>query len=465
MSLKCAFILYFLVLLEPSVFGQYEHESTMVYPYSFPLKLIPGKRYLTDQADKPFFWSGDAAWSLIAQLSSRDAEIYLENRMKKGFTVIMVNLIEHKFCKGAPANHYGDLPFTGKPFVSPNEKYFVHADSIIRSASERNITLLLAPLYLGYDCKDEGWCEEVRKASPEDLYSWGKFLGNRYKNFSNIIWLIGGDTNPSTVKVKVEEMVRGIRTYDHIHLFSAHNQPESMAITPWHGSDWLTINNVYSYDSLIYMHYKAAYLQKPIMPFFQIESAYENEHNSTPQEIRSYAYWAILSGAMGHVFGNCPIWHFGAAESWCNTSDWKSEMSDSGSVSMYHLQKLFRSREWQNLVPDFDDQIVRSGHGTWGKKDHVAAAITADGNTIIAYLPEGHKIEVNMTRMKGTSSICWWYNPSNGKAFETGIFSNSGVQSFTPASPGDWVLVIDNADSKLLSPGVEMLVKPEKTRK
>ena len=155
-------------------------------------------------------------------------------------------------------------------------------------------------------------------------------MGDRYKKFNNIIWLIGGDTDPSPVKEKVLAMVKGIREKDTIHLFSAHNQPESMAVTPWSWEQWLTVNNVYSYDSLVYRHYKKAYEHKPVLPYFQIESAYENEHNSTPQELRSYAYWAILSGAMGHVFGNCPIWHFGAAKTWCNTIDWKKEMNNSG---------------------------------------------------------------------------------------------------------------------------------------
>ena len=151
------------------------------YLYAYPLVAIQGNRYLSDKHGQPFFWSGDAAWSLIAQLNSRDAGLYLENRKEKGFTVIMVSLIEHKFCSNPPANYSGELPFTGKAFTSPNEKYFAHADSVIESAYRQNIVVLLAPLYLGYDCRDEGWCAEVRNASVSDLYSWGKYVGERYQ--------------------------------------------------------------------------------------------------------------------------------------------------------------------------------------------------------------------------------------------------------------------------------------------
>jgi Protein of unknown function (DUF4038)/Putative collagen-binding domain of a collagenase len=428
-------------------------EVRRAYPYIYPLKLSSGNRFLADQNNQPFFWSGDAAWSLIAQLSKQDVDLYLDNRKEKGFTVIMVNLIEHKFCTNPPANFYSESPFNGNPFISPNEKYFEHADYVIKSAARRNIVVLLAPLYLGYNCQDEGWCAEVEQASLTDLRSWGQYIGTRYKKFNNIIWLIGGDTNPYRVKDKVLEMVKGILEYDTLHLFTAHNQPEAMAITPWPDESWLSINNVYSYDSVLYTHYKTAYNQTRVMPYYQIESAYENEHNSTPQQLRSQAYWAILSGASGHIFGNCPIWHFGSIKTWCNITDWKKEMNNYGSVSMDYLQRLFRSRSWQTLIPDFENRIITSGYGTWGSKDHVASAITSDGNTLIAYLPSKRMVTVDMSIIRAAQAKCWWYNPSNGNAIFIGTCMNSRFRSFTPDSDGDWVLVIDNASMKLSAPG------------
>lgn len=453
----CLLIVVFL-LFGTICLGQAKHEGMRIYPYAFPLKAAAGNRYLVDQSNQPFFWSGDAAWSLIAQLNMKDADLYLDNRSEKGFTIILVSLIEHKFCTNPPSNIHRELPFSGRLFASPNEKYFAHADSVIESAARHNIVVLLAPLYLGYDCKDEGWCAEVKKASLADLHSWGQFLGTRYKKFRNIIWLIGADTDPSVVKEKVLEMVKGIRENDKVHLFSAHNQPETMAVTPWVGETWLTVNNVYSYDSVIYRRYRAAYDLLPVMPYYQIESAYENEHNSTPQQLRSQAYWAILSGAMGHIFGNCPLWSYGSAKKFCAEADWKNEMNNSGSVSMDYLQRLFRSRSWQQLIPDLDNHLITSGYGTWGKKDHVACAGTSDGNSIIAYLPSNRIVTVNMTGIRGDMAKCWWYNPSDGKASEIGTYKTSGVHSFTPLSSGDWVLVLDNNSAKLPAPGSEALI-------
>jgi hypothetical protein len=425
-----------------------------ISPYSWPLKTGgSGNRYLADQNDQPFFWLGDAAWSLIAQLSKEDVDLYLDNRKEKGFSVILVSLIEHKFSANAPANFYRELPFTEGPFSTPNEKYFDHADYVIKSAAKRNIIVLLAPLYLGYDCKDEGWCAEVQAASINDLYSWGRYVGTRYKDFSNILWVIGGDTDPSRVKDKVLEMVKGIRENDTLHLFSAHNQPETMAVTPWPDESWLTVNNVYSYDSILYRHFKMAYARNPVMPYYLCESAYENEHRATPLQLRSQAYQAILSGAMGHIFGNCPIWHFGAFKTWCGLTDWKAEMNNSGSVSMDYFQRLFRSRSWQILVPDFEHKVITSGYGTWGLKDYVASAITNDGSTIISYFPSKQTVTVDMSKIAGKEAKCWWYDPSCGKAILIGTFETRGCHNFAPSSDDDRVLVIDNASLNLPAPG------------
>ena len=422
--------------------------------YKYPLKVNrQTKRFLMDQDNRPFFWSGDAAWSLIAQASMEDAEFYLDNRMSKGFSVIMVNLIEHKFSSFAPANIYGHRPFTGRTFATPDEKYFGHADSVIREAEKRNIIVLLAPVYLGYGCGDEGWCSEIKNASLEDMRKWGRYLGNRYKNQGNIVWLIGGDTDPLVVREKLLEVVKGIQDFDTLHLFTAHNQPESMAVTPWQDEGWISVNNVYSYDSIIYRHYKDAYIFKPTMPYFLIESTYENEHKSNPLQIRTQAYRAILCGAMGHIFGNCPVWHFGSFGTWCSLTDWKSELNNSGSKDMENLQRLFRSRSWENLVPDFDHRVVTSGFGTWGQKDYVAAALTEDGSTAIAYLPMKCTVSVNMNTIKGKRARCWWFNPSEGRAEFIGTFSTSGTRKFTAAYEGDRVLVIDSYFASLPAPG------------
>ena len=423
--------------------------------YVFPLRLSPGDHFLIDQEGTPFFWSGDAAWSLIAQLSKEDAGFYLDDRKEKGFNVLMVNLIEHRFCTNAPNNYYNEPPFSGKLFITPNEKYFEHADYVIESASDRGIIVLLFPLYLGYECGIDGWCEEARSTSSEDLKLYGQYLGERYRNFNNIIWCAGGDTDPSAVHDKMLSCINGIHEKAPDHLFSSHNQPESFAVSPWIGEEWLHINNLYSYSTTLYQQCRVAYGQISEMPYFMIESAYENEHQSSAQRLRSQAYWPILCGAMGHIFGNCPIWHFGGFPSWCDKTDWKAELDHPGSVSMDMLQRLFLSRPWYKLVPDFDHEILISGYGTWGNEEYATAARASDGSTIIAYLPSSRPVVFDLSKVSGQKTICWWYDPCTGKSDEIGIFETKGTQQFIPPSDNDWIIVLDSAPKKFHPPGKE----------
>jgi len=424
--------------------------SSAVRAPVYPLKLGPaGTRYLVDQNGVPFFWSGDAAWSLIAQLSLADANQYLDDRQAKGFDVVLVNLIEHKFATHAPADIAHDAPFTGRPFATPNEAYFSHADDVIRAAASHGMTVLLAPLYLGFQCGDEGWCSEVQAATSAELHSWGQYVGTRYAAFDNIVWLIGGDTDPTPVKSQVLEVVNGIREKDTRHLMTAHND-KATARSAWPGQNWLTIDNVYSYNPSIYQDYAAVYATTPIMPFFEVESNYEHENGVNTPTLRAQAYWAILSGAMGHVFGNCPIWHMGSTPSWCNTADWVGNLNSAGSTSISFLNRLFATRPWHTFVPDTNNSVMTSGALTG--TSHATTARTVDGSTIVAYIPTSRQVKIDMTKVSGTQAKAWWYAPATGTATLIGTFATTGTRAFTSPS-GDSVLVIDNAALNIPAPG------------
>jgi hypothetical protein len=406
-----------------------------------------------DQNQKPFLIASDVGGNIIVQLNRADVEFYLDDRMEKGFNCVASGLIEPHFATNAPANYYGNEPFTGETFTTPNEDYFAHADWVINEAAERGIVMMLSPLWLGYNCGDEGWCEEVQAASLADMRQWGQYLGNRYKNYGNIIWEIGGDTNPAPVKSKVREFVNGIRDFDHPdRLFTAHNQPESYAVTPWEGEAWLNLNNVYSYTTPLYQRCKVAYDHNPVLPYFLAESMFENEGASN-QRLRAQAYWPVLCGASGYLFGNCPIFHFGAFPSWCNRSNWKGEMNGAGSLSMMHAKRLFDSRAWHKLVPDFNHTVMTGGYGTWGSSDYATAALTSDGSTFIAYLPSRRQVTVDMSKLSGSEATAWWYDPIDGTPILIGTFATAGSRQFTPSSNRDWVLVIDDAALDVLDPG------------
>jgi Protein of unknown function (DUF4038)/Putative collagen-binding domain of a collagenase len=409
----------------------------------FPVRLGPaGARYLVDQNGKPFFISGEAAWSLIAQPSLDDARAYLDDRQTKGVNLLLVNLIEHKFAKAAPADAAGDKPFGPKPFTAFNEAYFAHADDILREAAMRNMVVLLAPLYLGYDCEDEGFCQEVRQAAATDMREYGRYVGKRYASFSNLVWIIGGDTDPTPVKSKVLEFIAGLREQDSVHLMTAHNEPESLATNHWSGETWLNVNDIYTYDDALYT--MAADAAKQGMPFFLVESAYENEHDATPQTLRAQAYWSVLSGAMGHIFGNCPIWHFSSADKFCGTRAWKSALDSPGIASMAVLHDFFATRSWWDLVPDNQHTILTQGYGTYGQSDYVTAAFSSATGLFVAYLPSSRSVTLDLTHLTGSQVRATWLDPVQGAMHTAGTYTNKQSVMLSPPGRGDWVLYLES---------------------
>jgi hypothetical protein len=399
-----------------------------------PLRVSADGRHLIDRQGAPFLLQGEAAWSLIANLSKEEAERYLKDRHDKGFNAILVNLLEYKFAKSAPRNVYGAAPFADmKDWSVRNEEYFRHADWVIRKAGEYGIVVLLAPVYLGYPGAGEGFYEEVLANGPERLLEYGNFLGRRYKDFDNIIWVMGGDRNPGDAREDIDMIAYGIRQFDRHHLFTAHCYPESIAVDQYPGS-WLDIANTYTYllphQSLI-----AAYNRVPTQPFFLIESSYEGEHNSSAVQIRRQAYWAVLSGGFGHVFGNKPIWLFDPG--------WPAAMDSTGSLDLMQWGRFFRSRRWFDLVPDQKHEVVTDGLGEFNGLDYLSAARTADGSLGLAYMPSARTVTVDMSRLVGQAVAVSWVNPHTGKSQSAGRFAPSGLRQFAPPGKGDWLLILD----------------------
>ena len=432
--------------------------------YVYPLKV--NGRYLVDQNGKPFLYMGDAAWSLIAQLGDSDAETYFANRASHGFTVAMINVIEHKFATNAPNNIYGDAPFTDTLFTNPNPNYFAHMDAVVQSALNHNMVVQLDALYLGASCGSEGWASEVNSAGAAALQRWGAYLGARYKNYPNIIWQVGGDVNPQecgNAPTYLSAMVTGIQSADPNHPFITHNNAEDTDQNDWQPyPSWINIHSVYTYSTTLYTNVASEVVSSPTLPTVLIETAYENEStygggsSPTGAELRAQIYWTLFEGGIGNVFGDCPIWNFDTPShgAYCPETGWKTFLDDTGSVNMQHAAALFNSRHWSKLVPDASHTVLTAGYGSG--TSYVTTAYASDSSSIMAYLPASTTVTVTGAKLSGSTMNVWWYNPGTGVATQVtagGPFATTGSYQFTPPSAGDWVLVLDSGNFGFGPPG------------
>lgn len=450
--------LFFVLLLPTLVF------QTPAQAIEYPLHLAGSAKtqYVADSNNQPFFINGDTPWSLIVQLNEQETIQYLDTRVSQGYNAIMVNLIEHQFADNAPKNAFGQAPFSGSTFPSSvsgyNESYFTHADWVIEQARQRGMAVFLVPLYLGYGCGNEGWCGVVQNSTTAQITTWAQYVGNRYANFDNVLYVIGGDTNPTgSVKTKTDAFATTLKQTNPQKIFTAHNSPENAAMNVWNTTTWLDLNNIYTYGYT----YDAAwseYNRSNFKPFFMLESAYDNEHSSTATSLRSTAYWAVLSGAtLGHFYGNCPVWHFNApsGNSFCNTSrTWQNSLTTSGANTVALIRSLMESRDFVNLVPDLNNTVLTGGIGSGSSK--ATAAQTANGTTIIVYSGSKKDLTLNLSKIPGNTAKAWWYDPTTGNAsLISSAISTSGSQTFSSAglASHDWVLVVDAATANLPAPG------------
>ena len=452
--------------------------------YVYPLKVSKNGRYLVDQSDKPFRIQGDSAQSLIANLTYSEADAYLSNRQAKGFNTVNINLLEHKFAAKAPANLHGDVPFTrSEDFSSPNEAYFAFADSIIDLAASKGMLVSLGAMYLGYDGGDQGWWEALNnRANTQSVcYNFGRYVGKRYKNRKNILWVIGGDFMPpadSEGETRLHKFMEGIKAGGANQLWTGDWKNPSISTDEPAFSPSMDVNAVYTsgiggHTGSTYGEARKAYGYSPPRPAYLKETGYENESliPGDPASVRKYEYWAIFGGATaGGFFGNRDIWEFATATWWSGFpfghGRWQDALDSTGTSDMVCLGQLLDSVEWYNLVPSGlagTRVLVIEGGGTYGQLDYVSAAVTTDGKLLLAYIPPiatRSVVTVDMTALAG-SVRARWFDPTCGvyRDVPGGSFRNAGSMVFAiPGNNGraerDWVLVleVEKPDAKLNRP-------------
>jgi Protein of unknown function (DUF4038)/Putative collagen-binding domain of a collagenase len=421
---------------------------------AFPLTLYQGKRYLEDAHGQPFLVHGDAAWSLIADLTREDVDRYLEDRHARGFNTLLVSMIEHRYARNAPANAYGQPPFlTAGDFGTPNEQYFAHADWVLRRAEEKGFLVLLAPAYTGAGGGNEGWYQEMVKNGPAKLRQYGQYLGKRYAKFTNLLWVHDGDYNPPQ-KELVEAIAEGIQEFEPTALNTAHCAPETAAVDFWGREPWLQVSNVYTYKP-VYLAALDHFDRHKTTPFFLIESSYENEHGSTEQLLRTQAYQSMLSGAMGQVFGNNPIWHFDGPGLFRAPGSWREQLGSRGAISMTHLRVLFETIPWWTLEPDTDNRLLKAGHQSG--ESRAVAARSADRSIAVVYLPTIRDLTLDLRELAGPNVSMRWYDPANGQytVIAASDFESQQMQTVTirpkannSSGSSDWVLILKAAQGR-----------------
>jgi chitodextrinase len=419
----------------------------------------PSGRYLVDQSGNPFMMTGDSPQAIIGNTSLADAESYFADRHAHGFNTVWVNLLcaSYTGCDADGTTWDGVAPFTTPgDFSTPNEAYFERADQIIRLAEKYDLTVILDPAETG------SWLDDMVSNGVQKDRDYGRYVGARYKDFPNIIWMSGNDYQDwgPTNDQYVTAVAQGIADEDSRHLQTIElNYYDSSSLDDAAWTSIIRLNATYTY-SPTYKQLLKDYYRTSFLPNFMVEATYEFEQNAPfipfgdPYALRRQEYWTMLSGATGQLYGNHYTWGFICSQRNAGgdcIGGWKDKLDTTGVAQLQHVTALFEPRAWYDLVPDGTHTTVTAGWGTFGDWDYVTAARTPNGKLALAYLPNGGTITVDMSQLSGPVTARW-YDPASGAftAIAGSPFPNSGSRDFT--TPGnnsdgagnpDWVLVLE----------------------
>jgi hypothetical protein len=419
---------------------------------AYPLKVSANGRYLVDQKGAPFLVAGESPQALMVNLTEQDADLFFANRRSHGFNTVWIHLLCRPGTGGRAdgSTHDGLLPFK-KPddFSTPNEAYFARCDRMIRLAAKHRQLVFLDP------CETIDHLKLMLKNGPEKCRAFGRYVGSRYKDFDNLLWMHGNDfqtwRDPAHDAV-VLAVAQGIRDKDKRHLHTI--ELDYLVSGSRDDARWdplLDLSGAYTYYPT-YAQVLKEYNRSKAKPVVMIESDYEFEQDSTPAVLRRQEYWSILGGAAGQLYGNGFTWPF--------KPGWKDKLDTPGAVQMAYVQALFVPRAWHQLVPDQKHAVVVAGYGTFDgsttqgnvyamTSDYVTAGRTPDGSLVMAYLPSLRTLTVDMARLRAPATARW-YDPSRGTftAVEGSPLVNAGRHKFTPPGKNgdgdnDWVLVLE----------------------
>lgn len=421
------------------------------------LHVSSNHRFLQFEDGTPFFYMADTAWELFHRLNREEATRYLEDRARKGFTVIQAVALAELDGLTVP-NAYGALPLIDRDPTRPNPDYFAHVDFIVDKAEALGLFVGLLPTWGKYWKTGEAQIFDARSAR-----AYGLFLGKRYKDRA-IIWILGGDQNVTTPQERaiIDAMAEGLKAGDGgTHLITFHPRGPGQSSLQLQDAAWLDFHMTQSshgardHDTGLFAEHDLALT--PLRPTLDGEPRYETmpvgfylrDHNRLDRfdddDVRQAAWWSVLAGSCGHTYGNNDIWQMwqpGRAPILYAASPWYEALDHPGAVQMGILRRFMESHAFQTLVPD--QHLIANGPTEGGAK--IRAARASDGTLALFYLPRGDSITVDKAVIKAPRVKESWFDPRYGVLYEFHTTDNLGFQTYQPPTSGrgqDWLLLLE----------------------
>jgi len=451
------------------------------------LNVSEDSRYLEFENGKPFFWLGGTTWGMSEWLTREEVDYYLDNRKEKGFSLVQLCLFWGKRVEDPvnfstnPPNAYGyrafmeveGKPDPGQPQVidggtpqSPND-YWDHVEYIIQAAEKRDIIVALLPVWgrRYVNATHPGFSQNV--FSIAQMNSYGKFLGQCFKTYSNIIWVMGGDVKADQggdflpyYRSMAEGIITGITgelvkwseespLWDYaLMTYHPDGQPLINSSEWFHNDPWLDVNMIETFQSrgMVIKAVQQDYaLIDPVKPTVMGEPAYEGEIKpvgfSSGVQMRRQAYHSFFGGAAGFTYGafrdregNGPLFS--------PYKGWKKLLDMEGANSMKFVKSFCLNHHWPDWIPIHD--MIQSNRGEGELQKVTVLSLSTDECFI--YYPDNSHSKLDLSKYFGETEkiLAQWYNPASGNysdKFQMTL-SNEGIDVTPPAEWSDAILIL-----------------------
>lgn len=399
---------------------------------------------------------GDTAWELFHRTTIEEAVAYLQTRASQGFNTVWANVLAEMDGLRTP-NRYGTTPFEGLDPNRPNESYFKTIDLVVREASRLGLYVGLLPCWGDKLTAPWGPGPAIFRLDNLDAaFRYGQFLGRRYADQDNILWVLGGDRpaqlfgNPKDFPARDglqagfrpdtdwtpiwRALASGIREGGAHQLMTYHPQGGPASTSQFlHAEPWLDLNAIQSghgggHDSPVWEWISLDRQLRPIKPTFDAEPNYEDHPvNPWPKwdpasgyfddyDVRKQIYRSIFAGACGVIYGHHSVWQF-ASELFEPTltvrMPWREALRRPGAEQIRHLSMLLQTLKIHDLRPDQD--VISSEAGSGPR--HIRVLRSAD--RILIYVPDRSNVEINRGHIGWNSFEITQVDPTSGAVFRS----------------------------------------------
>ncbi len=429
-----------------------------------PLRVTANRRFFETADGKPFFWLADTAWQLLHDLDEAEMRRYFADRRDKGFTVVQTVALAE--LRGDTPNAFGHLPIEPKrpdrPLVKdgPDNDYWDDVERALWLAGEHGLYVGLLPTWGKHVTSN--WQNGLVDGffTAENAEDYGRFIGSRLKELSNIVWVLGGDRAAPTDASRTiwRAMARGIaigvsgrEDYGRVLMTYHTSGPGS---TAWflNNEPWMDFHGLQSGHgrwALNWQLVEHACGMKPTLPVIDLESSYPGFRHGRPPTVatdddaRRAACWALFAGAAGHTYGHHSIWQMHSPKYPAVAGPqkyWHEALDAPSAVQMGHLRRLFESLPFTTLKPDLSMLAIEQS-APW----EMCLALRGD-NVALAYTPTGRTLEILLDPLAAPDVQAAWFDPRTGASAPLGSFKGRGRQTFDPPgeeTPGnDWILLL-----------------------